>query len=205
MVATKVDTLIGKLVEVAKEVRNIEKGGMNDAQNYKFVQEADVVRQVMPRLLDRGILFYPSARRVVSVEPFQTKGGTQSFLTTHESEWTATDGTDSLRVFTIGQGTDTGDKGVYKGMTGDKKYAILQLLGIATGDDPENEDGPSASQLKKLFAQGKQVGLADKASLQQFVLKRTGKYKSSDLTQEELDGLFAEFDVASAAGGTVSL
>lgn len=141
---TKATTLIEKLVEVASAVRNIEKGGRNDAQNYSFVQEADVVRTVWPELLKRGILFYPTKRDVLGVERYDTKSGAAAFLTTVSSTWIATDGTSHIEVASLGQGTDTGgDKGVYKALTGDKKYAVLQLLGIATGDDAEKGSGES--------------------------------------------------------------
>lgn len=141
---TKSTTLIEKLVEVASAVRNIEKGGRNDAQNYSFVQEADVVRTVWPELLKRGILFYPAVRTVHSIQTYATKSGASAFLTTVESTWIATDGTTEIQVASLGQGTDTGgDKGVYKALTGDKKYAVLQLLGIATGDDAEKGSGES--------------------------------------------------------------
>lgn len=138
MTASKAKTLHDKLVEVALAIRNIEKGGRNSAQNYSFVQEADVVRTVWPELLERGVLFYPAMRRVHSIGNYKTAKGAESFLTTVESMWIATDGVDKIEVASLGQGTDTGgDKGIYKALTGDKKYAVLQLLGIATGDDPE--------------------------------------------------------------------
>ena len=44
---------------------------------------------------------------------------------------------DLFEVDWIGEGGDTGDKGVYKGFTGGLKYFYMKLLQVATGDDPE--------------------------------------------------------------------
>lgn len=37
-----------------------------------------------------------------------------------------------------GQGVDSGDKGIYKAITGANKYFIYKLLNLPTGDDPES-------------------------------------------------------------------
>jgi hypothetical protein len=134
---TEAKSLIEKLVEVAQAVRYIEKGGRNSAQNYKFVGEAQVVEKVGPELLERGVLAYPQHRVVGVPFTFTTAQGSVQVLTTIESTWVFTDGVDKVEVVTVGQGTDAGDKGVYKAMTGAKKYGLLQALMIATGDDPE--------------------------------------------------------------------
>jgi hypothetical protein len=198
--ASKTQTLQEKLVEVALAIRNIEKGGYNEAQKYSFVSEADVVRKVWPELLSRGILFYPVLRRVVSITEYKTARGGDSFLTTVESMWVATDGTDRIEVASLGQGTDTGgDKGVYKALTGDKKYAVLQLLGIATGDDPEitradERDGGDTQQAgggltneqkESLMTAAKEAGLEPDA-FGQFIFDWTGKRSLGALTEDDL-------------------
>jgi len=143
-------SLVEKLVEVATAVRYIEKGGRNDAQHYNYVGEAAVVERVGPELLKRNILAYPQHRVIGDPFTFTTAKGSVQVVTTIESTWVFTDGTDEIRVVTIGQGTDSGDKGAYKAMTGAKKYGLLQALMIATGDDPEiarddeKDDAPKA-------------------------------------------------------------
>lgn len=193
-------TLHDKLVEVATAIRNIEKGGRNAAQNYSFVQEADVVRTVYPELLSRGIMFYPAMRRMVGpIVEYATKSGAASFLTTVESVWRATDGKDVIEVASMGQGTDTGgDKGIYKALTGDKKYAVLQLLGIATGDDaeasgsadtseaaPEADGGLTDEQKSLLMAEVANTGL-DPEDLGARIFEWTGKRSVKALTSDDL-------------------
>lgn len=124
------------MASIAKDIGWIEKGGTNDAQKYKFVQESDVVAKLKPALAEAGVIVVPT-HRLISVVPFTTARGSQQFLTTIESTFSFTDGAEFINVQTIGQGADTGDKGVYKAMTGAKKYALLQAFLLATGDDPE--------------------------------------------------------------------
>lgn len=228
---TEKKSLVAKLVEVATEVRNIEKSGYNDAQKYDFVSEADVVRKVMPELLKHGVIFYPAERKVVDVQTYQTRSGSASFLTTVESKWVFTDGSETLEVMTIGQGADTGDKGAYKGMTGDKKYAILQALGIATGDDPEierqdeRETTPqerrqdrqssgtrnpnkeaSEGQIKRMFALARNAGInvgseEGKKTLQAIVLSATGKHSSKQLTMGDMDLVYKTLESDNPTAG----
>lgn len=135
---TKTTTLVEKLVAVRESVGGyVQKQGRNTAQGYNFASEADITSKIYPAFAEQGILFYPESRRVVEVREYTTTKGGKMLMTTTEAKWVATDGIDRIEVMTIGQGADSGDKGSYKGMAGDKKYAILQLLGIATGDDPE--------------------------------------------------------------------
>lgn len=130
------EPLAARLAAISKDIGYIEKGGYNEAQKYKFVSESDVVAALKPKLAEAGIVVVPS-HRLLSVEPYTTSRGSQQFLTTVESTFTFMDGTESIVVQTIGQGADAGDKGIYKAMTGAKKYALLQAFLLATGDDPE--------------------------------------------------------------------
>lgn len=135
---TKSKTLVEKLLAVREAVGGyVQKSGRNTAQGYNYASEAAITEKIYPAFAVEGILFYPEERKVIGVLEYTTSKGGKMLMTTTETKWVATDGEDRIEVMTIGQGADSGDKGAYKGMAGDKKYAILQLLGIATGDDPE--------------------------------------------------------------------
>lgn len=213
MAATKQDkNLIEKLVEIASEIRNIEKGGRNESQRYSFVQEADVVRRVWPEFLKRGILFYPIERTIHSIVEYKTAKGADSFLTTVTSVWRALDGEGRmLDVASLGQGTDTGgDKGVYKALTGDKKYAVLQLLGIATGEDPEVEraderassdtstasGGLTEAERDQLMKAAREAG--DPEQFGQFIFDMTGKRALKELNSDDLAKILAGIKQAEA-------
>lgn len=229
MTTAKTQSLHEKLVEVALAIRNIDKGGHNDKQHYSFVQESDVVRTVYPALLEKGIMFYPRLRRVVGIVEYKTQSGSDAFLTTVESVWLATDGTESIEVASLGQGVDFGgDKGVYKALTGDKKYAILQLLGIATGDDPEKASqqdygnnygdtveappapkGDLTDQQKELLkTEATKAGfdltdMAKAAELGQNIFEWTGKRSVGELTGSDLNTILTRLsEIQTVAGAT---
>ena len=54
------------------------------------------------------------------------------------------DRTDFIDVATFGYGVDPQDKGPGKAMSYGVKYALLKLLGLETGDDPDEEQGAKA-------------------------------------------------------------
>lgn len=143
--------LAATLAKIGQEIGYIQKEGYNEAQKYKFVSESDVVAKLRPALAQAGIMVVPS-HELISVVPFVTSKGSNQFLTTIKSTFTFTDGEQFLTVTTVGQGADTGDKGVYKAMTGAKKYALLQAFLLATGDDPEittEDERPTATTRNK--------------------------------------------------------
>lgn len=144
-------TLVEKLLAVREAVGGyVQKTGRNSAQGYNFASEAAITEKIYPAFAEEGVLFYPESRRVIDqgVLEYTTSKGGKMLMTTTETKWVATDGVDRIEVMTIGQGADSGDKGAYKGMAGDKKYAILQLLGIATGDDPEETRADEKDEAK---------------------------------------------------------
>jgi hypothetical protein len=216
-------TLKGKIIEAGLEVGIIGKSGKNEAQNYKFTSEADVVMKVGPALFRRGVLVTP-VHTIQSILPYMSgkENNKQAFLTTIESMWSFATEDEEIVVGTLGQGTDTGgDKGVYKAMTGSKKYALLQALMIATGDDPEvarsdekdagegsefgtneqdPEGKPTEKQIRKLFGDAKRAGLAG-PQVAAFVKQITGKFSSKQLKVKDMQGLYDTLATMIATGG----
>lgn len=205
-------TLHEKLVEIAQEVPYIQKKGTNEALDYKYVGDAQVVTELRDQFLNRGIIVTPR-HEVINVSVIDRGNRAANIVTTIESTFTFSDGRESLTVTTVGQGTDSGDKGAFKAMTGARKYAILQALMIATGDDPEQtrddemetaggSKPASAAQKGKLHTMGKAVGMDDEA-LRKFVYKETGKNSSNALTNEDMQKLFELLAALEASGGTL--
>lgn len=208
--ASKTATLHEKLVIVASEVRTVNRGKTNDSQGYRFAAAFDVQQEVLPKLLEQGILFYPEYRRLFDVEEYKTKSGVSQFLVLHESKWVATDGKDRVEVMVIGSGTDMGDKGAYKGMTGDMKYAIAQLLGIAfVDDDPENEREDEKkigdAEIGEIKTLGDAAGLTGgpTGTLAELVKRETGKSKPGLLTYQEFEKVRDVLKVLGTSGGTL--
>lgn len=154
MSESKVKTkLAGKLLAMRKEIKNIEKTGRNDFQNYDYVTDYDVTVK-FKQLLDKyDINLIASAAAPPTVIPAGKDG--KSNLTTVIMQYKLVEPTDPEDYFAmsaIGQGMDAGDKGIYKAMTGAKKYFFCQTFLVPTGDDPEKSAVTKKRGGKKVVA-----------------------------------------------------
>lgn len=125
--------LINKLCEVMASIEEVPKKGYNKFHNYHYATEADLVQAVRTELSKRKLFIFPN---VVN----HARNGD---ITDIMVSWTFVDGeTGEARECMIpGCGSDKGDKGVYKALTGSEKYLLMKSFLIPTGDDPENESG----------------------------------------------------------------
>lgn len=199
-----------KLVAVAGAVDRIAKSGHNDAQNYDFVTDADVLDALRKALSAQGVATLTSVTSIETV-PFTTSSGKPQFLVTVKGEIAFISGAESYTVYGVGQGADSGDKGVYKAITGMVKYALLKTFLVPTGDDSERDDvAPKAAaqstgakptttaekasgtlsdkQRALLMARFREVGLEGGQRVD-FTSKVVGKFSSKQLDSDDLDKL----------------
>lgn len=143
-----------KLSAILKAVGYIEKTGTNASQGYKYVQAAAVADKIRNEFADRGLTMIPENIEVT--ESGLTPSGKQALVTLRIT-WKITDSESGEFVTfqSVGSGSDSTDKAVYKAMTGALKYALLLGFLIPTGDDPENEKtaDPVVAAAKKIFAE----------------------------------------------------
>ena len=132
-------TLISKLVKVLAEIKRIKKTGRNDFHKYDYVTEADILDTVRDKLAEVGVFVFTSQESVENREVKRTKDGQEktSLATCVKMMHTFSDGESSFTVFSFGESEDTGDKGLYKAVTGAMKYFLSKNFMISTGDDPE--------------------------------------------------------------------
>lgn len=133
-------SLLAKLVAIMANVDNIPKSGWNEAQKYHFVTEADVTNYLRPALASSGILPVVSLLDTKERET-TTASGKQILLTHAVISFTLYDVEtgQNLKIYMSGSGTDMGDKGIYKAVTGAVKYALMKTFMVAGSDDPETE------------------------------------------------------------------
>lgn len=134
--------LVGKLAEVMKRVKYIQKAGFNDFHRYKYATEADVNEQVREVLAELNVVMIPNVKNH-SYREHINKNGKVEYIVTVEVEFTFYDGDtgETISFTTFGEGQDAGDKGTYKAITGAQKYALMKAFMIPTGDDPEGDSG----------------------------------------------------------------
>jgi hypothetical protein len=131
----KAKSLITKLTEVQASISGVAKTGFNDFHSYSYAEEAAIVAACRDELAKRGVMIIPSIQTVKQ----------EGTLTTIETSYTFCDGTTGEQFVTTwaGTGSDKGDKGLYKAITGSQKYVLLKTFLIPTGengvaDDPEH-------------------------------------------------------------------
>jgi hypothetical protein len=136
---------------VMNEINTIAKNGRNEFQRYDYATEADYVHAIRPLLQKHGLVITPKMQMPVMSQPDE-KG---TVVSTALVEFTITNidnPAEQVTTSVLGQGSDKGDKGVYKLMTGAKKYFMSLTFMIATGDDPENDGARKSSVVAKQVA-----------------------------------------------------
>jgi len=121
-------TLKEKLHAIYHDIDYIEKTGENTHQHYKYIQSADVTREIRDQLFKQRVYAeinfdfagapYTIAREKSPDAPFSVVNVKCSVLFRDlDSDETATGSA-------LGSGADMGDKAVYKAQTGALKYAL---------------------------------------------------------------------------------
>jgi ERF superfamily protein len=157
--APKPKGLIAKLCEVMAEAGYIQKRGRNDKFNYNYATEADVVDMLREKLASRGVFVFPSIVQNARSEHSKTSSGNIMWITEIMVRWRFVDAEtgEAEECMMPGSGTDTGDKGIYKAITGSSKYMFLKGFMLPTGDDPEDEK-PDKDDIKAKKKAAQDVG-----------------------------------------------
>jgi len=130
-----------KMHEVMKRVAYLEKAGKNTQQGYKYLSERQIKEEIHKTFVELGVVPHFSSKEISFSSVGKTKSGADMWLTKVETTFRFTDVDDGSYIEGTmpGQGSDTGDKGVYKAITGSIKYALSSEFLIASGDDPDEE------------------------------------------------------------------
>jgi hypothetical protein len=152
-------TLISKISDLMQECSYIQKRGYNSFNNYYYATEADVAEKVSPGLSKRKLVMIPNVMEKDVVD-HMTRNNKREYIATIKMSFVLLDGEsgESLSFTMAGQGQDPGDKSIFKAISGTQKYAILKLLQIETGLDPENEAGLDHENKNKNGSQSSQNG-----------------------------------------------
>lgn len=128
-IAQRINAVMGEVDYVQKE----KKQGMQ----YTIVSHDKVTGLVRPILHRHGVVYYPRDLVV-------GQNGNRTEAVFNVRFENIDDRTDFIDVATFGYGVDPQDKGPGKAMSYGVKYALLKLLGLETGDDPDEEQGAKA-------------------------------------------------------------
>jgi len=126
-----------KIAAISASVRKIKMTGFNKDSNYKYLKIEDVVDAVRPGMEAHGLILTPE------VQALETVPETKGILFRLTVLWKLRDVTtgDSMEFTMPGTGWDFHDKGVYKALTGSRKYALILIFNLPVGDNPEQAGG----------------------------------------------------------------
>lgn len=148
--SAEIDKLCAAIVAARKDMGAVPKSGYNKFQGYRYSNMNDFDDATQP-MHKHGLTLAASVLMCESLGERTTRKGHVEYAyevtirTTviHESG-------QHVSFDSIGHGQDSGDKGVYKAITGARKYAIASIFGLATTDDPEearkDEEPPTATR-----------------------------------------------------------
>ena len=145
---TNKKTFKEKLLAVSKSIDHMDKDKTNEMIGYKYLSEAKT-KEVFKKAFDReGLLFDFSTIEVREYEATPTSKGNKQFVTIAKGEYNITDvDSDSVaKGFWQGSGIDTGDKGLYKAITGGIKFLLNTKFLVPTGEDLEPEKENAADE-----------------------------------------------------------
>lgn len=137
-----------KILEVMKCVDYLQKDGKVEygRTKYSYLSEEKITTEIRKALCEVGLILYPTKMEIIGERETTTKSGTAAILnilSTYRVQ--DAESGEYIEVQALGEGMDSGDKTVYKAMTGAFKYAQRQTFMIPTGDDP---DQISSDELK---------------------------------------------------------
>lgn len=143
--ASQAKGLVNKLVEILAELGPMEKKSRNPHFGYNYVGEGQVMAELRHRLASRQVFLFTSVETCV---PHYGEGklGTYVAVTTKHTFFDA-DSKEQFVVNGAGVGWDSGDKGVYKAITGAMKYALMKNFLVTDEQDPEaDEQAPAPTK-----------------------------------------------------------
>lgn len=135
----EVNQIAKKVNLVMQEVEKVHKDGTNTFQRYKYVSEANVVAKLREAFVSHGLIAIPFMTLTEDIDAGATKQGTSQVRTNVEIVYQLMDIDSGQYLLTCvaGSGIDSGDKGIYKALTGANKYFLFKTFQIETSDDPE--------------------------------------------------------------------
>lgn len=150
MTAAAKQNLRTRMHEIYKQIDFIAKDGENTGQSYSYTKAVDVVRNVRQALIAQRIFAeinfdfvgepYTIARKKEPTAPFSAVN-VKCFIVFHDL-----DSDEKLTGSGLGTGGDTGDKSVYKAMTGALKYALKTSFMIPDEASPDAEADPALDE-----------------------------------------------------------
>jgi len=144
------EELIKKLSLVMKSMGNIPKRGEYNAfgTKYNYITHDDIASKLQEALIEQGVMIVPQIMAIEQRE-VESKSGTKGTHTILDMLFTITDGKSSMEVPWRSEAMDYQDKSIGKAVTYGKKYFVINLFQIATGDPKDDSDSSTVENIVK--------------------------------------------------------
>ncbi len=145
--------LAGKLLKIMKAIEKVDKAGRNTFDDYNYQKENDIKLAVRNALIDNGVFALHSVVDSKTDQYTSAKGKPMFMVdVTYRIEFIDTDTGVSLVSDFRGHGSDRGDKGIYKAITGAIKYNFINNFAIPSETmDPEGESPSMDGKVTKNY------------------------------------------------------
>jgi hypothetical protein len=130
-----------KMIQIYNELDHVGKWGENTKQHYNFVRAADVMRPVRAAFAKWGVYAETNYELLGTYDIKTNNGGNM-----HTATVKATiilhdiDSDETLTISGLGDGADSGDKGIFKAQTGATKNALRNGTLLPDEADPEADE-----------------------------------------------------------------
>lgn len=140
MEETKIKNLYQRIAAIYADCENIPKNGFNSFQRYKYVTEADVTEHMRKLFAKHGVVLHTTIENIEMTEDKRERSTSRFYrIQVHYLLINIDIPTETLSSVFYGEASDTGDKGIYKAMTGAHKYFLMKTFCLGGDDDPEND------------------------------------------------------------------
>lgn len=134
-----------KKLEVMNAIHGLLKGGKNDKQNYKYVEDFQVLLAIRRQFVDVGLSFDVEATECVITHDITTKSGAWKHMQVSLAISLVDVDTGYGKTYLwYGSGTDNMDKAIYKAYTSGIKYWLLKEFLVPTANSAEAFNLPEA-------------------------------------------------------------
>lgn len=183
--------LLERINEVRKAIAYIQKDkevATGQGRGYKAVTHDAVTALLREHMVKFGVVSWPNLIESTMVQPFQIEGEKVNKQWRYEATYDFTfanveDATDAIVIRIQAHAMDNADKAPGKALSYAKKYAMLKLFEIETGEDDESRYNPEGLDNEALDAH---LTAIDEAA-NEVDLKRifTAAYKEADAAKDK--------------------
>lgn len=133
-------TIYQALAATQAKIQAAGKSGENTYDNYKYAMLQDYCNAIHEPMTENGLALSVSVDEVIEMADRITNQGKPEHVVRVKLRGilSHTSG-ETLEFIGFGEGQDRADKGIYKAITGGKKYLIANIFNVPTTDDPETD------------------------------------------------------------------